>query len=253
VSRVVVARGPFDTVTLRREPESIAFTSPVDATGLFELEPETGMLLPFEGMGVEAVWRLELPKPANPFDFRTIADVLITFEYTALDSPEYRERVVRELDQRFAGDRSFSIRNEFPDAWFELNNPDSVPPDRQRRPVLPLRAEDFPPHVQDLVVQEVSVFVVRRDEHTDELTFTALRHTSGGRTVTTDEVTTVGGIASSRRPGGASWGILRGLDPAGDWELDIEDDPVVRSWFTDELIEDIVLVLTLAGTTPEWP
>ena len=33
---------PFETVTLRRDPESIAFTSPINATGLFELEPETG-------------------------------------------------------------------------------------------------------------------------------------------------------------------------------------------------------------------
>lgn len=54
VSRAVVARGPFDTVTLRRDPESIAFTSPLGATGLIDLEPEGAMLLPFEGMGVDA-------------------------------------------------------------------------------------------------------------------------------------------------------------------------------------------------------
>ena len=78
VSRTVVARGPFDTVTLRRQPESIAFTSPTNATGLFDLEPESGLLLPFEGMGVDTVWQLELPKAANPFDYRTIADVLLT-------------------------------------------------------------------------------------------------------------------------------------------------------------------------------
>ena len=52
-------------------PESIAFTSPINATGLFELEPESGLLLPFEGMGVDTVWQLELPKAANPFDYRT--------------------------------------------------------------------------------------------------------------------------------------------------------------------------------------
>lgn len=253
VSRAVVARGPFETVTLRRQPESIAFTSPVNATGLFELEPETGMLLPFEGMGVDAVWRLELPKPANPFDFRMIADVLLTVEYTALDSTEYRDRVVHELDRRFSGDRSFSIRNQFPDAWFELNNPDTVEPDRRMRPVLPLRVEDFPPHVADLRVEHLSVFVVRRDELADELTFTSLRHTAGGRIVSTEEVTTVGGIASTRRPGGSAWVVLLGLDPAGDWELGIRDDPVIRSLFTDELIDDVVLILTLAGTTPDWP
>ena len=99
VSRTVVARDPFDTVTLRREPESIAFTAPIGATGLFELEPEGAMLLPFEGMGVDTVWQLALPKAANPFDYRTIADVLLTIEYTALDSPEYRQNVIRSLDR----------------------------------------------------------------------------------------------------------------------------------------------------------
>jgi hypothetical protein len=54
LSRAVVARGPFDTVTLRRQPESIAFTSPINATGRFDLEPESGLLRPFEGMGVDS-------------------------------------------------------------------------------------------------------------------------------------------------------------------------------------------------------
>ena len=42
-------------------------------------------------------------------------------------------------------------------------------------------------------------------------------------------------------------GILLGMEPAGDWELAVRDDPVVRTWFTDGRIEDIVLVLTLSG------
>ncbi len=62
--------------------------------------------------------------------------------------------MVRELDRRFSGDRSFSVRNQFPDAW---------------------------------------------------------------------------------------------------WDLQLADDELVRSWFRDGLIEDVALVLTLAGTTPAWP
>jgi Tc toxin complex TcA C-terminal TcB-binding domain len=253
VSRTVVARGPFDTVALRREPESIAFTSPTNATGLFNLEPEGGLLLPFEGMGVDTVWQLELPKAANPFDYRSIADVLLTIEYTALDSVEYRERVVRDLDRRFSGDRTFSVRNQFPDAWYELNNPETVEPERRMRAVLPLTADDFPPHVQDLRVEEISLFAVRADELADELTVTSLGHTSGGQTVTAAEVSTTGGIISTRRPAGAPWQVLRSRNPVGTWELRLLDDELVRSWFRDGLVEDLVLVLTLAGTTPAWP
>jgi len=253
VSRTVVARGPFDTVTLRRQPESIAFTSPTNATGLFDLEPESGLLLPFEGMGVDTVWQLELPKAANPFDYRTIADVLLTIKYTALDSAEYRQQVVRELDRRFSGDRSFSVRNQFPDAWYELNNPETVEPERRMRVALPLTAADFPPHIEDLRVEHLSLFAVRADALADELAVTSLSHTSGGQTVTAAEVTTTGGIISTRRPAGAAWRVHLGLSPAGDWELRLADNELVRSWFRNGLIEDLVLVLTLAGTTPAWP
>jgi hypothetical protein len=85
-SRTVVARGPFDTVTLRRQPESIAFTSPTNATGLFDFEPEDGCWDRSRGMGVDPVWQLELPKAANPFNFNAVADVLLTIEYRALAS-----------------------------------------------------------------------------------------------------------------------------------------------------------------------
>jgi receptor-binding and translocation channel-forming TcA subunit of Tc toxin len=251
VSRTVVARGPFDVVTLRRDPEAIAFTSAVNASGLFDLEPESGLLLPFEGMGVDTVWQLELPKAANPFDFRMIADVLLTVEYTALASAEYRERVVRELDRRFTGDRTFSVRNQYPDVWYELNNPDTA--EHRMRAVLPMTADDFPPHIRELHVEQISLFVVRADTLTDELTVLSLSHTTARQTVTSAEVTTTGGIISTRRPAGVAWNVHLGADPTGTWALQLPDDEVVRSWFHDELVEDLVLVLTLGGTTSEWP
>jgi hypothetical protein len=253
VSRTVVARGPFSTLTLRREPESIAFTSPINATGLFELEPETGLLLPFEGMGVDTVWRLELPKAANPFDFRSIADVVLTVEYTALDSAEYRQKVVRELDRQFTGDRAFSLRNDYPDAWFDLNNPDTVEPDRRMTAVIPITTDDLPPHIEDLLVEHVTLFVLRKDSFTGDLTITSLSHSSGGQTSTGSEVHTTAGIVSTRRPAGAPWLPLVGANPVGDWELRLPDDAPTRSWFSEELIEDIVVVTTLSGTTPAWP
>jgi len=45
LSRVVLAGDQFVTVVLNRSPEAIAFTSPLNATGLFELEPESSVLM----------------------------------------------------------------------------------------------------------------------------------------------------------------------------------------------------------------
>jgi len=253
ISRAVVARGPFTTATLRRDPESIAFTASVNATGLFEGEPETGLLLPFEGMGVDSVWQLELPKAANPFDYSSIDDVLLTFEYTALDSADYRRTVIRGLDNTFSGDRTFSVRQQFPDAWFDLNNPATVEdPARRMRAVLPIAASDLPPHVANLSVAHITLFVVRDKGLLDELTISALRHTIGGQTTQAAQVRTVGGVVGTRRAGGAPWQTFIGADPTGDWELQLDDTPLVRSWFASGLIQDLVLVFTLAGTTPAW-
>jgi hypothetical protein len=126
-------------------------------------------------MGVDTVWQLELPKAATLFDCRGVADVVLTIEYSALPSVEYREPVIHEIERRFSGDRTFSIRNQFPDAWYELNNPETVDPDHRMRVTLPLTADDFPPHIQDPHVEHLSLFAVRADALADELTILSLR------------------------------------------------------------------------------
>jgi hypothetical protein len=254
VSRAVVVGDTFETVTLRREPESIAFTGTVNANGLFELAPEDGKLLPFEGMGVDTVWQLEMPLAANPFDFRTIADVLFTMEYTALDSPDYRETVIQSLDTQVTADRSISVRDDLPDAWFALNNPATVDdPTQVMRVALPLSASDFPVGLSDLTVAQLTLFVVRADSFTSELDVTAVRRTVAGTTVAAGQVRTVGGIVGTRRPGGAPWQVLQGAPPIGDWEIVLPNTPQVQSWFTNGQIQDLVLVFTLTATTPPWP
>jgi Tc toxin complex TcA C-terminal TcB-binding domain len=190
LSRVIVAGDEFSPVRLSRSPEAIAFTSPLNVTGLFELEPESGLLLPFEGMGVDTVWQLELPKAANPFDYRTIADVLLTIEYTALNSYDYRHQVLRAQDRSFSGDRAFSVRDQFPDACYEFNNPESVADEASRmRATLPIRREDSPPHLEELAVQELSLFCLRKDGFTPELHINSLGYTApGGEAITAAEV-----------------------------------------------------------------
>jgi hypothetical protein len=81
------------------------------------------MLLPFEGLGVETQWTLELPRGNNRFDFETIADVMLTIDYTAEYSRKY------EQDQRYARstvevyeDTPVPLRLQFPDLWYHLKN-----------------------------------------------------------------------------------------------------------------------------------
>jgi hypothetical protein len=47
-----------------------------------------------------------MPKAANPLDYRTIADVLITLEYTALQSSTYRQQVIQQLNAAINAERA---------------------------------------------------------------------------------------------------------------------------------------------------
>src|SRR5262249_36590757 len=123
VSRAVIGAG-VRTVTVRREPQEVALSSPRDATGLFDLDVQSDMLPPFEGLGVDTDWEFRMPKAANSFDYGTIADLLLTIDYTALDSPDYRAQLLQsaEFAAPLSADRPFSFRYEFADQWYDMNN-----------------------------------------------------------------------------------------------------------------------------------
>ena len=260
LSRVVIAdafHDAFQTMVVRRAPEQIAFTTPINATGLLELEPEGDLLLPFEGMGVDTTWELELPKASNPLEYQSINDVLITIEYAALHSATYREQVIRQLDPSVSADRGFSIRSDFPDAFYALTNP---PEDEPIVAPFETRHADFPPNVDDLRIQHVLLYVVRRDESSQEDSDTS----PGGSPVTLlfkalDADSTVGGAATSthdgiistRRENGRVWDGMIGLVPTGAWELVLGED--MRPQLENGEIEDIVFVITYAGRLPAWP
>ena len=158
ISRVVTGGDVFSTITVRRDPEQIAFTGTSNATGLLELEPDVGMLAPFESMGVDTNWELQLPKAANPFDFGSIADVLFTLEYTALQDFSYRRQVIQQLDDRLSAERVISLRDQFADQWYALHNP--LPGDAPLTVDFTLSRSSFPPNVDELQLLQV-LFALR--------------------------------------------------------------------------------------------
>ena len=57
-----------------------------------------------------------MPKASNQFDYNTIADALLTFDYTALNSFDDYQEVVQKLRRNVTVDRAFSFRQQFADA-----------------------------------------------------------------------------------------------------------------------------------------
>jgi len=249
ISRVVIGGNAFQTTFIRREPETISFTSPAGATGVSELNPNPEMLLPFEGNGVDTRWEFRMAKATNPLDYSAIADIILTIEYTALHNFTYQQQVQNSLDPYLSADRAFSFRQEFADAWYDLHNPGQISTPMSVK--FETRREDFPVGIEDLAISHVLLYFISEQQLPEAfsatLMFTANGLNLGG------ESTPIDGVISTRRGNGSSWIPMIGKIPEGSWQLSLPDTERIRSQLKDENIRDILLVITYSGKLPDWP
>jgi hypothetical protein len=249
LSRVVVAGDQFRTIVVRRNPESVALSSPQNATGLFELDAQSELLQPFENTGVDTRWTFELDRAANPFDFGTISDVLVTIDYTALSDDDYRAEVISGLPTTLSGERPFSLRNDFADALYELNHPEDSPTPMTVRLSVP--ADAFPPGARSAVVSQVAVYFAAGAGFA-EVRGLSLRLLRGGGGIG-GLADTVAGVVTTRSPSGATWLPMVGASPVGTWELSLPGDDATLGLFTNEILSDIGLIITFSAEAPPWP
>jgi hypothetical protein len=253
MSRVVVDNGMFQTQILRRPPETLSLSTPYNSTGLFDLQQSTDMTLPFEGLGVATSFEFSMPKAANPFDYASIADLLVTMDYTALHSFDYRDQLIQRLNSNLtrSADRAYSFRGDFADAWYDLNNPD-----QSATPMsvsFETETGDFPPNMKSLKIAQVALYLARTTGSKLEISTADLRlePTDGGSLG--GACTTVNGLISTRGANGGAWLSLVDANPAGTWRLALPNTPDMRSRFQNEEITDILLVITFNGTLLPWP
>jgi len=197
---------------------------------------------------VDTQWELSLPAAANPFDYSAIADVLVRVDYTALDDADYRAFLVRRLNtQRTVGsDCVVSLARDFPDQWYELNNPDPIDPDPSV--TINVAASAFPHGLEQLSTTAVAIGLTPASSPLPEARVT-LRRTISDATAGGD-TDTAGGIASTRR-GAAAWSPLTGVDPTGDWQLALRTtggDP-----YAVGQLSDLVMIVSWRGDAPAWP
>jgi hypothetical protein len=161
-------RSKFVEKTLRRPPESIALTSP-QSGGIAQvpLLPAGDKLNPFEDHGVETQWVFEMPKHANKIDYNTITDIQIIIDYTALDDPNYRLEVIKQLPLLRGAVRAFSFRMEFPDALFHLLDtplgPSMVSATDEKTGrytiVIETKESDYPPNQANRKLTDVVLYI----------------------------------------------------------------------------------------------
>jgi hypothetical protein len=137
------------------EPQiAIATSSAREDGGAFELTFNDPRYLPFEGAGAISTWELDLPSAIRPFNYATIADVVMHVSYTARDGDAALKTSVNtglvsalnDLKAPMTEDtkmmsRLFSLRQEFPNAWHQLMHTSAEP---TRTCTVQLSKQHFP-------------------------------------------------------------------------------------------------------------
>ncbi len=248
---VIEANNLFQRVPIRRaEIEQIALSAPTLSNGLFELQPMQGEFLnPFEGMGVESQWEFKMPKFSNRMDYNQIADVLIDIEYTAMESFQYRYQVLQDIDNTARFARGFSFKNDFPDQWYELA--EAQEGTETITVEFELKRENFPQGLNDIQLDgssDILLHFVREDGFTDEISVydfsLATNETEDNSKETLNGTFTAGTLTGE---------ILASNPPTPFVKLKLSFDEDNRELFTEEKVQDIILLVNCKAELPGYP
>ena len=264
LSRVTVpGLAGFDVVSLPPSNDAVSFTSPLNATGTFELDIQPELRLPFEGVGVDTGWHIELPKPANPIDYDSIVDVFINFEYTALYSPDYRAELMQnplKLSRKIQASRAFSFRNELADQWYELHNaPSGV---TELRVSFDIAQADFPTGLHNIRVQRLSLYMPVKEDERGEKTDLSQDPLSNlvQLAIGTSSVPATQAFADKEHlimagNSTAPWfrQLPRSGSPFGRYTLTLPATQAILDLFRQDLVSDILFAVSYEADLPAWP
>lgn len=110
-----------DTNNFRTYPgavQDVVTSSAQNDNGMFEANLRDERYLPFEGAGVISTWNISLLGEPRPFDYDTIADVVLTVRYTARSGGNVAAaKAAAKTWLQGNSARVFSMRHEFPSEW----------------------------------------------------------------------------------------------------------------------------------------
>ena len=184
-----------------------------------------------------------MEKAANPFDFGSIADVLFAIEYEALNSFTYRNTVAQRLNQEPAPSAvAISLKNNLPDQWFDLHNPQV--PGAGYQVSFQINQRDLAPNLSApySITRAVAYAIMK-----DGSEFRYLMGLNRGAPAETLAAFSEQGLALLSVPADPGDG------PIGTWNLAFAPDGGTQppDPFANKLVEDIFIVLTYEGeSTP---
>ncbi|KAG4263106.1 hypothetical protein FPRO03_10469 [Fusarium proliferatum] len=113
---------------------SVAISSGIQDSGVFELNFKDDRFQPFEGAGAIGSWSLELPTVVRSFDYSTISDVILHVRYTSVDGGPLLRNAANQAVKAFRSQveglgsegpglfAMFDIKNDFSNAWYAFRS-----------------------------------------------------------------------------------------------------------------------------------
>lgn len=247
ISSVITGGNIFQKRVIARQPEQIALSNPAQDNGFLPMQAESEFLHPFEGSGVETLWELRMDKPANPFDFSTIADVIFTIEYEASNSFTYRQTVLNQLNNEpYPGALVLSFKNNLPDQWYELHNPE-IGSNEQMKVSFNIGADDLLVHTVTPIIKSVKIFISGEDTGSSGINIGLLTFEPD------DDVENIPNEIPTKQYSDTNnlleYEGLIGKSPLGKWMLIFDNVNQVQSMFGEEEIEDLILVINYEGNS----
>lgn len=225
--------------------EQVVTSSGQDSTGLFEPNLNDPRYLPFEGAGVISTWRIELPADGRQFDYRSIADAVLTLQYTAREGGStLRTAASASVADALEGYKNaatetgaaviFRASIDFSAAWNTFLYGEL--PVTTRDLDLDLRANRFPYLAANAAGLKITgvrlVLVATTNQQVLDVLLEREGDQIGTDTILDTSAPVLGGLPTAR------WEILGGEDP-GLWKVKVPADTLNAAYKQTYEIDDL--------------
>lgn len=164
--------------------QTIATSTALNDSGMFEVNFRDERYLPFEGTGAISSWHFEMNDPSvfPQFDYQTITDVIIHINYTAReggtrfkkDTIDSLKLYLNQIDANIPANglfRVFDLKHEFPNTWHKFMT------DNTARYAMQLKKEHLPffthNSLKTVSVQASTIFVQVKEDVNVRIRFAA--------------------------------------------------------------------------------
>lgn len=170
---VSVFRTSNNDEKLRLQPRETAILSGYNLKqDIAVFRPSQETLGLFEASGVATAWTIAFPRDSNDLDYEAVSDIKLVLYFTAYHDPILEETVRAALPTTGQWSRAFSMRFNYPDAFFLFLDETTA--------TVEIAGRDFPFNQENPEISRLAVYVLTDDRQSPEGIHLLVANANGG-------------------------------------------------------------------------